>query len=113
MKKRTEKAVLLKSFKSVRADGHAVKTVYALTKQGIVSIERRIVSTELNMGFTEIRKFGDFIYQFESITFKLESFICIAKDIADNIYKLDVDKIMRSSDVVCDPNDKTLVRIEL
>jgi hypothetical protein len=54
-------AIFVKTFKTIRADGHAVRTIYVLMENGLVQIERRIVSTELNIGFIEIRKFGKFI----------------------------------------------------
>lgn len=108
-----EKAILIENFKTIRADGHAMKTVFALTETGIVNIERRMVSTELNDGFKHIRTFGKYIYQCETMVFKLGSFITIAKTISENLHKLDMNKIMKQNDVKFKPNEKTLVKIEL
>lgn len=111
METKKEKAVLLNSFKTVRADGHAVRTIYGMTQHGVIQIERRILSAELNKGFTPLRKFGKMIYQYESMTFKLDSFITIAKDISNNCGALISTDIIRSTDVICNPNDKHIVEI--
>jgi adenine/guanine phosphoribosyltransferase-like PRPP-binding protein len=108
-----EKAIFIRSFKTKRADGHSIRTVYALTETGVVNIERRIVSTELNEGFVLIRKFGKYIYQLERMVFKLESFIQISSTVSLHIPKLEIDKIMRVDDVKYKPNEKTVVKIEL
>lgn len=105
------KAVFIKSFKTKRLDGHAVKTIYALLNSGIVNIERRIVSTELNDGFQQIRRFGKYIYQYESMTFKLQSFIEIATDVRLGVSELDKDNLIQHDDVMFSPNEKTLVKI--
>jgi DNA-binding PadR family transcriptional regulator len=108
-----EKAIFIKTFKTIRADGHAIRTIYALTETGVVNIERRIVSTELHSGFKEIRKFGNFTYQCETMVFKLESFIQISKTVGENLHRLDLSKIMKIEDVKFQPNEKTIIKIEV
>ena len=106
-----EKAIFIKSFKTKRLDGHSVRTIYALTETGIVNIERRIISTELNDGFKLIRNFGKYVYQCETMVFKLQSFIEISKNVGENLHKLDVNKVIQLSDVNFSPNDKSKVLI--
>jgi hypothetical protein len=108
-----EKAILIRSFKTMRADGHSIKTIYAMGQDGVVYIERRIVSTELNGGFQLIRKFGNFYYQYEKIVFKLDSFIEIAKDIANHVMYLNKDDILRQNDVKYEKNDKSVKILSL
>jgi hypothetical protein len=104
-------AIFVKTFKTIRADGHAVRTIYVLMENGLVQIERRIVSTELNIGFIEIRRFGKFTYQYESMIFKLESFTTIATDILGSFHKIDLSQTLKANDVLCPPNDKMIIRI--
>jgi hypothetical protein len=106
-----EKAIFIKSFKTKRLDGHSVRTIYALTETGIVNIERRIISTELNDGFKLIRNFGKYVYQCETMVFKLASFIEISKNVGNNLHKLDFDKVIQLSNVSFSPNDKSKVLI--
>lgn len=105
----TEKAILLRTFKTLRADGHAVRTIYALAKNGNVIIEHRFVSTELNDGCILIRKFNNLFYQYERMIFKLESFMTICKEISESIYKLNKDDILQIGDVIAKPNEKRIV----
>jgi len=106
-----EKALLIKSFKTKRLDGHTVRTIYALTERGIIQIERRIVSTELNEGFIQLRKFGKWFYQYERMVFKLESFIKIAQDIGMELHNLDLNKVYSSIEVDALPNEKKVIKI--
>lgn len=87
--------VFIDSFKTKRADGTNVMTVYAMYDNGVVHIERKLISKTLNLGFIEIRKFGEYIYQYEKMILKLESFITIGHDVATSLHKLDKDKILR------------------
>lgn len=88
--------IFIDSFKTKRADGINVRTVYAMFDNGIVHIERKFVSKTLKPGYIEIRKFGEYIYQYEKMTFKLDSFLAIGYDIALNLHKLKEDKILTS-----------------
>jgi hypothetical protein len=106
MKITTEKAVFIKTFKSLRADGHAIRTIFSLTERGVVCIERRIASTELNDGFIEIRRFRNLILQKQKMVFKLASFVDIANVVAENINKLDSSKILDINEVIYKPNEK-------
>ena len=108
-----EKAIFIKSFKTKRLDGHSIRTIYALTETGIVNIERRILSTELNDGFKFIRNFGKYVYQCETMVFKLQSFIEISKSVGENLHKLDIEKIIQLSDVHFKSNEKTSVLITI
>jgi hypothetical protein len=82
-------------------------------ENGLVQIERRIVSTELNIGFIQIRTFGKFIYQYESMSFKLESFVTMANDILQSLHKIDLSQIVKANDVKYSPNGKTAIKITL
>lgn len=106
-----EEAVFINSFKNVRLDGHAIRTIYCMTKSGIVSIERRIVSTELNIGFELIRKFGKYYYQRESMVFKMESFLRIVKGVNYHFKELDLSKVIKTEDILYKPNEKTIIRL--
>lgn len=106
-----EKALLIESFKTKRLDGHTVRTIYALTEKGIIQIERRIVSTELNEGFIQLRKFGKWIYQYERMVFKLDSFVTIARNIGLELHKLDLNQVYSSSEVDAFPNEKKVIKI--
>ena len=108
---KTEKAILIESFKTKRLDGHSIRTIYALTEKGIVQIERRMISNELNEGFIPIRTFGKWIYQYERMVFKLASFIEIAKTIGMNLNKLDLDNVYSTSDIDGFPNEKRVIQI--
>jgi len=107
----TEKAIFVKTFKTIRTDGHSCRTIYAMTKSGIIQIERRMVSTELNEGFIQIRKFGKFIYQYERMVFKFGSFISIASDVYGFSKELNVDKVIKTEDVLFEPNEKPIIKI--
>lgn len=88
--------VFIHSFKTKRADGINVRTIYAMYDNGIVHIERNFISKTLNPGYIEIRRFGEYIYQYEKMSFKLDSFLAIGYDVASNLHKLQEDKILTS-----------------
>ncbi len=108
---KSEKAIFIRGFKTKRADGHVVKTIYSLADRGFVNIERRIVSTELNEGFRHIRTFGKYIYQRESMIFKLDSFAQIARDVQQNVHKISKENIIRKDDVLFSHNEKEIIRL--
>ena len=107
----SEKAIFIRSFKTKRLDGHSIRTIYVLMYSGVVSIERRIVSTELNEGFRHIRAFGKYIYQREVMIFKFDSFIQIVKDVELHLHEINIEDIIRSRDVKYAPNDKRIVKV--
>jgi hypothetical protein len=111
----SETLLFYNSIKSKRTDGHAVRTNYFMTKRGIIQIYIRIVSTELNEGFKEIRRFKNLIYQEKNIGFKFETFAMIAQDVHEHIPKLDLPNVVLQDDVIYPLNTKgyTVVNVKL
>ena len=109
--KEKQKAVFIKTFKTKRADGHSVRTIYALLENGIVNIERRYVSTQLNPKCIELRRFGKYVYQYESLVFKLTSFMRIANEVAEHIHDLKIDDIILHDEILFKPNEDSRVEI--
>ena len=106
-----QKAIFINTFKTKRLDGHSVKTVYALIDNGIIKIERRILSTELNEGFTKIRTFGKYIYQYESMVFKFGSFMQIAIDVNKGASELNNNDLIGSQEIRYQPNEEHKVEL--
>lgn len=102
---KTEQAVFIRTFKTLRADGHAVRTIYSLCQQGVVQVDRFFISPILNEGCVEIRRFRGMVYQSERMVFKLQSFIEIAEDVLSSVHLLDPKKILHSDDVIFLPNE--------
>lgn len=92
--------IFIKSFKTKMGCGSYAKTIYALTKEGIVIVERRIVSTKLNDGFVLIRKFGNYYYQYERMLFKYDSFAEIVYDVFNNSHLLKSKDIIRQNESI-------------
>jgi hypothetical protein len=111
-KTKVEKAIFISSFKTKRLDGHSIRTIYCLLESGIVNIERRLVSTEMQDGFGEIRRFGKLIYQYERMVFKFDSFYKISRGFADHLHLIDPSKLHRQDTVLFKPNEECLIKIE-
>jgi hypothetical protein len=106
-----QEALFIRSFKTKRLDGHSVRTVYALVDNGVVNIERRMISTKLNDGFKVIRVFGKYIYQCETMVFKLTSFMTIANSVREYIPSLKINDIVLYDEILFNPNEKILVEL--
>ena len=96
------KIIKIRSFRTKGTDGHSVKTIFCLFANGSVVIERRIVSLTLEHGFKEIRTFGKYIYQFEVMSFKYDSFLCIAYGVLESLDEIKTKDIIRGNDVISD-----------
>ena len=107
----TVQAVLFRSIKTKRTDGYTVKTVYVLLQTGVIHIERRFLAKTLNSGCVEIRKICGYVFQYEKMTFKLESFMHIANEIVGHAHKLNPNELIGLNDVLYDFDQQNPLKI--